>query len=120
MFGKLTNSHYTGFFVYQMISKSSHVEILRWAEQGLSPVKQGRAGCRYRLLLRAESRHLTAAHAPSNQKQNHAKNGNAWWGVGASRRQDVIVLIEIFLGHQPVPLLSRQPKHQEFPFRASA
>lgn len=45
MFGKLTNSHYTGFFVYQMISKSSHVEILRWAEQGLSPVKQGRAGC---------------------------------------------------------------------------
>lgn len=42
MFGKLTNSHYTGFFVYQMISKSSHVEILRWAEQGLSPVGQGR------------------------------------------------------------------------------
>lgn len=45
MFGKLTNSHYTGFFVYQTISKSSHVEMLRWAEQGLSPVEQGRAGC---------------------------------------------------------------------------
>ena len=54
------------------------------------PLEQSRAGCRYRLLLRAESRPLTAAHAPSNQKQRitpRTETHGGEWGLLGGRMQ---------------------------------